>query len=70
MKREMEYTKAGWIKYSNRLFPKWEKEHWTVWVTARQGTAFHNYENAIIFKKLVEVQEQIQQDATKRIKGE
>jgi len=59
MKRKLEYKKAGWIKYSNRLFPRYEKEHWTVWITARKGVSFHNYENAVIFERLVQFQESL-----------
>ena len=55
----MEYEKSGWKKYSNRLFPRYDKESWTVWVTCRKGVAFHNYENAVIFERLVKFQEEI-----------
>ncbi len=59
MEREIQYEKAGWKKYSNRLFPKYEKESWTVWVTTRKGVSFHSFENAVIFEKLVKLHEQL-----------
>ena len=54
--REMEYNKAGWVKYSNRLLPRYCGECWTVWITPRKGQGFRRMEEALIYGKLLKLE--------------
>lgn len=57
----MEYSKAGFVKYSNRLFPKWCSKQWTVWITSRKGKSFRTYKEAVIFSKLLDIEDLIKE---------
>lgn len=49
----MKYVKGKWVKYSNRIFPKYVKKHWNVDVSKIRSIAFNNFENAVIFQELI-----------------
>lgn len=54
---DITYNKAGWVKYSNKLFPTYYKQHWMVEVEGEVITsiAFFNYELAVIFSELIKL---------------
>lgn len=54
-RREVEYNKGQWMKYSNKWFPRYSKRHWVVWETETRGVCFFDFENAIIYNKLLEL---------------
>ena len=45
--------KGKWVKFSNKIFPRYIKKHWTVQVTEKRSMAFNNWENAIIYEELI-----------------
>lgn len=54
-RKGMEYAKGKWTKYSNKWFPRYVREHWTVWETNTKGVGFYTFENAVIYQKLLEL---------------
>lgn len=54
--KEIEHFKGSLTKYSNRAFPKFVPEHWVVWEDENNGKTFRRFEEAVIYKKLLEIE--------------
>lgn len=52
----MKFEKAKWVKYSNKILPRYAKKIWTIQIEKDKHIGFHNFENAIIFEKLIELE--------------
>ncbi len=61
----MKIIKAGWVKYSNKLFPRYVPKHWIVSIDEYKAVQFDNFENAIIFEKLIEVEKKLEEKQNK-----
>ena len=53
--KRIKYCKSGWRKYSNRFFPKYEKQSWVVWEDDEHGVVFFNFEHAYIYAILLDI---------------
>ena len=58
---EISYKPSGFVRYSNKIFPIWEPESWTVWENDTKGVLFHSYELAEIFQGLLEIKQMIRE---------
>lgn len=58
----MKTEKGHWVKYSNRIFPKYERKLFLIEVKPKTFIGFHNFENAVIYEKLMEIQKDLEQD--------
>ena len=58
----MQTEKAHWVKYSNKIFPRYVRKLFLVKIGSKKFVGFHNFENAIIYEKLMKVHNDINQD--------
>ena len=60
--KRMEYNKAGWCKYGGRLYPRYEKQSWTVWETKSKGVLFYSFELANIYAILMDIKDKLKKE--------
>lgn len=56
---QIDIIEACWKKYSNRLFPKYEKKHWVVWMEDTKAVAFRNFELAHIYSEVIKLTDKV-----------
>ncbi len=49
----MRFVKGKWVKYSNKIFPRYEKKHYIVRVSGLRSVSFYIFEHAQIFQELI-----------------
>jgi len=54
----MKFVKGRWVKYSNRIFPRYERQHCLVRINKIKSIAFYDFENAVIFEELIKIKNQ------------
>lgn len=48
----MRFRKGKWIKYSNKILPRYVRAHWETKLTNDKYLAFSNWERAMIFEQI------------------
>lgn len=57
----MRVEKAKWV-FDRLFFPRLEKKHWLVETEENKYIQFDNWENAMIFEKLIELEKHLAED--------
>ena len=51
----MEMVKGKFVKYSNKIFPKYVRKHWIVKLDDSHSVGFNNFELAVIYEKVLDI---------------
>ena len=55
----MKFIKGQWIKYSNKIFPRYARALWEVKITRTRFRGFYDRSDAEIFERILKLEKEI-----------
>ena len=55
----MKFIRGQWVKYSNKIFPRYEKSHWEIKISENKYKIFHDWELANIYDELLKIKKEM-----------
>ena len=66
----MKFVKGQWIKYSNKIFPRYIIAHWEIAYEKDKFKIFTNWEVANIYEELLKLKRELRNSKRLRKKGD